>query len=71
MNKHTITEQIAALEAERQRLAQKAGGVGALSPAEQERLKELPGLIAGLFAAKRAEQAGGRAERTDYRRAGR
>lgn len=65
----TITEQIASLEAERVALAQKAGGVGYLSPAEQDRLKELPGLIAGLFAAKRAEMAGGRSERTDYRRA--
>lgn len=67
----TIIEQIASLEAERLSLAQKAGGVGYLTPAEQDRLKELPGLIAGLFAQKRAEQAGGRAERTDYRRAGR
>lgn len=56
----TVQEQIAALEAERVALASKAGGVGRLSDAEQQRLKELPGLVASLFAAKRAEQAGDR-----------
>jgi hypothetical protein len=67
----TIPEQIAALDAERVQLQTKGGAVGALSPLEQERLRALPGLIAGLFAQKRAGLAAGSAERSDYRRAGR
>ena len=67
MNKPPTTlQQIGALETERAALLAKATGVETLSPAEQQRLKDIRSQIDRLWVQRRAEQFAG--DRTDWRR---